>query len=76
MASLRTTLALVSSPIPQLVGVTVFFASALYTFAWFGNLFYHILGFFLASIAVFPTIIFWRGEYEFLLMTKDSQNMV
>ncbi len=70
MASLRTTLALVSSPIPQLVGVTVFFASALYTFSCFGNLFYHILGFFLASIAVFSYYHFLERRIRILAYDK------
>ncbi len=51
------------SPLPQIFGVAAFVAGALYTIDWFGNLWYHVLGF---SIAVGAVILIRYGIEEMI----------
>ncbi len=51
------------STLPQILSVAAFVAGALYTIDWFGNLWYHVLGF---SIAVGAVILIRYGIEEMI----------
>jgi hypothetical protein len=59
------------SPLPQITSIAVFFASALYTFDWFGNPFYHVLGFATALGAV--VVVVYAIEPGIVSCSSDAR---